>query len=234
MGRTLRSVPVWLALALAAFPACRGGGKRAPSVSFERVAIIGASVSAGFGGAPFAEVVDGAVEGDHEVLNAADTFLFRDPINKGREQVDSVLEFRPTAVLALDSLFWCVYTGAGEARRAEGLEMCLAELARIEAVVFVGDVPDMRRAATWMLPHEVVPPPEQLERFNRRIAEWVDARPQRRLVPMAAWGKPLLGDDPEMRMLMSLDGLHPNRDGVVYMLRKLAAEVEGGEALSEL
>lgn len=198
-----------------------------PTVPFERVAVIGASVSAGMGGGPIAQVIEARVDGA-EVLDAADVRTFEAPVRKLEQQVVAAVEHRPTAVVAIDALFWCGYGGGGRLAR---LRRCLDIIGRIDAPLFLGDLPDMRNAAGWMLPPPAVPTVDELRALNGAIGAWASGRDNVRIVPLSEWNQPLLDGDRELRQLMSPDGLHPNRGGLVYLLRKLAREVDGAGAL---
>src|SRR5712664_2053538 len=50
-----------------------------PALPVERIAIVGASVSAGFGGTPFGDAFTAAASGS-KVESEADVMLFRDPL----------------------------------------------------------------------------------------------------------------------------------------------------------
>ena len=203
----------------------------APTVPFTRVAVIGASVSAGMNGGPIAQILDARLDDGSEVFDAADVWTFQAPVEKLRDQVDRALAFGPTAVVAIDAVFWCAYgSGAREAR----LRRCLDILARIDAPLFLGDLPDMRNAAGWMLPPAAVPSVDELRVLNAAIAAWASGRDNVRIVPLSEWNKPLLEGDRKLKALMSADGLHPNRRGVGYLLRRLAREVDGAGALGEI
>lgn len=199
-----------------------------PTVPFTRVAVIGASVSSGMGGGPIAQVIDARIAGEHEVFDVADLWTFQAPVRKLDEQIARVVSFRPTAVIAIDALFWCAY---GQGGRGARLRRCLDLVSRIDAPLFLGDLPDMRNAAGWMLPPPAVPSTEELAALNQVITSWARGRDNVRIVPLSEWNKPLLSGDRRLKALMSPDGLHPNRAGLVYLLRKLAREIDGAGAL---
>jgi hypothetical protein len=237
MPRTAVSALALIAAGCAGDAALFGPGPGpapAPTVSFERLAIVGASVSYGMAGGPLAHIVEGRIAGAHEVASFADLYTFTGPVAKLRQQIEGALAFSPTAVLALDALFWCVYGAGPASSRVARLEACLAELSRIEAPLFVGDVPDMSRAAAWMLPPAAVPPPPELAAANDAIRRWAETRPAVRVIPLATWNQPLIDGDPKLAGLMSPDRLHPNRDGLLYILRRLAREVDGAGALGAI
>ena len=117
--------------------------------------------------------------------------------------------------------------------REENVGRGLRELERFEVPVLVGDVPDMTGAAEWMLAPEQVPPVEALGAGNERIRGWAAGRPEVVLLPLSDWTAPLRAAAPvvldetgrtgEPGRLMSRDGLHPNEEGLRYVLRKVFA-----------
>lgn len=202
------------------------------ALDFERVGVIGASMSDGFGGAPFGMIIEASTGPGTTVESLADTYFFQAPLRSGPEQIDRLRAVRPSLVVALDFLFWYVYVaGEDQAGRMARLERGLAELERLEVPVIVGDLPDMRTGEPWMISPAQVPPPEQLAAFNERIRAWGRARPTAAVVPLAAWSQPLLdggrvvltpGAEPvPAATLMNGDGLHPNREGTIYVFRRL-------------
>jgi len=206
------------------------------TLSFDRVAVLGASVSAGFGGAPVGQLLDESLSGEHQVQSVADTFFYMSPFEKGRDQVQRAAALDPTAVFALDTLFWFVYVSASAEQRLARLEHGLEQLEAFSAPLLVGDIPHMRDAHPVMIAPEAIPPPEQLARFNQRIREWARPRTNVYVIPFSDWVGPLLrgeevvitpGKPPEpSAALMTFDKLHPNEAGVRYILRKLDAAIE--------
>src|SRR6185503_11419870 len=63
-----------------------GSVARAPALPLERIAIVGASISAGFGGTPFGDAFTQAA-GRSKVDAAADAMLFRDPVGNTTKQL---------------------------------------------------------------------------------------------------------------------------------------------------
>ncbi len=207
-------------------------------IRFDRVAIVGASMSAGFGGLPFERAFDAAIHADHDILAPATTFFFRSPQATGRDHVDQAIAHDATVVVAVDILFWYAYVHGSLDARMANLERGLANLERVTAPLVVGDLPDMRTGEPWMLPPSVVPPPDQLAALNARIHDWARGRLNVHLVPLAAWSAPLTtggnvvvdpGEPPvDATTLLNVDGLHPNPRGVTYLLRNLDATLEIG------
>ena len=202
-----------------------------PALDTTRIAIVGASVSAGFGGAPFGEVFQAAAK-HSAVESAANVFLFRDPIAGSKEQIDKVLAFRATTVIAIDFLFWDLYGSRDPAWREQALAKGLAELERARASgawIVVGDIPHVVTAAEWMLPRSQVPDAQTLASANAAIEAWAK-RERVVFVPFAAWAAPLAaneqveiapGEKVPARSLVAPDGLHANALGVWFLLDKL-------------
>lgn len=207
------------------------------AVPLERIAIVGASVSAGFGGLPFVDAFQEAAPRS-VVHSEADVFLFRDPLNNTRAQIDRAIAFKPSVVVALDLLFWDVYGSRDPAWRARAVAAGLAGLERVRetgAWVVVGDVPHIVTAAEWMLSREAVPAAEDLAALNATIVAWATGRERVVLVPFASWAEPLAsGGDVELRdgskvpasTLVALDGLHANPLGVWALLDRLDHWIE--------
>ncbi len=199
--------------------------------------MVGASVSAGFGGPPFGEAFAAAAPRS-KVESYANLMLFRDPIGHSRAQIERALAFAPSALFAIDFLFWDVYGSPDPAWRDRALASALAQLERVRAAgawIVLGDVPHITTAAEWILSREHVPDRDALAGLNDRIAAWAAGRERVLRVPFAAWATPLLGDeDVELapgevvpaRSLTTIDGLHANSLGTWYLLHRLDHFIE--------
>jgi hypothetical protein len=208
----------------------------APSLPTDRIAVVGASVSAGFGGAPFGDAFAAAAP-RARVETFANVFLFRDPIPESRQQIDKAIAFKATAVIALDFLFWDLYGSRDPGWRDRALAAGLAELERARvagAWIVVGDVPHVVTAADWMLAKEQIPDVATLAAANATIRRWC-ARERVLCVPFASWAEPLAaGGDVEVapgervlaRTLVALDGLHLNALGAWAILDRLDHLIE--------
>ena len=165
-----------------------------PSSDFERVVVVGASVSAGFGlhrdlGQPavFGAVLDAAIAVPHgDVASRADLFFSHSPDGVGRLMIDSVLATRPTLVVAIDFLFWFGYGAVPDEQRLKRLERGFTLLEELECRVVVADLPDMSPATRGiMLSASQVPSPATLALLNQRVRAWVAADPKRHLIGFA-------------------------------------------------
>lgn len=221
-----------LAALLAATPtAARLGGGSTPSAVagvdaatlFNRVHIIGASASAGFGvrapvppdhsgratAMPLARIAQAARAEGGTVTGDATSLFFSSPLATGRAQVDAVVEMRakPTLVLGVDYLFWFTYGALNadraritdESQRLALLEIGLANVDRILALgvpVAVGDLPNMSAAVGRMLSKAQMPKQETLDAANARIRAWAAERPLVTVVPLAALLKQLEAGEP--------------------------------------
>jgi hypothetical protein len=206
----------------------------------DRVAVIGASVSAGFASPSLATSLRAGLPATADVLDAASVAFFRDPFANGRAAVDAARAHRPTLTLALDFLFWFAYVDAPADARLQRLDDGLALLATIPGSLAVGDLPDMRNANPRMLGPAAVPPAAELATMNARIHAWASARPATLVLPMAAWTAPLVtgaeielapGERVPAAELMFLDGLHPNGLGAWHLLRLVDETLERERAV---
>ena len=210
-------------------------GRQLPSLPLDRVAVLGASVSAGFGGAPFGDLI--AAAGPSTVESFANLFLFRDPIGETRSQVDQAIAFRATTVIALDLLFWDVYQSTDPAWRDRAITAALDELERARAAgawILVGDVPHITTASEMFIARESVPDAATLARYNAQISAW-SKRERVLLIPFASWAEPLAaggeielssGERVPASSLVGPDGLHTNPLGTWAILDRLDHFIE--------
>ena len=145
------------------------------TATLERVAVIGASASAGWGVvlpsahppkermalnrhidlADVLPVVLGSDAGD--VIDHTDTMFFASPMKVGSQEVRDAIASNPTIVIAVDFLFWYGYgeRGVSGERHTENdvmsrmalLETGIAAIERFHVPVLVGDLPDVSAAA---------------------------------------------------------------------------------------
>lgn len=198
--------------------------------------MVGASVSAGFGGAPFGDLVTAAATRS-SVESYASLFLFRDPVGDTRSQIDKAIAFRATVVIALDLLFWDVYRSTDPDWRDRAIAAALGELERARvagAWIVVGDVPHITTASEMFIAKESVPDAATLARYNEQITAWTK-RERVLLVPFASWAEPLAaGGEVELStgeripasMLVGPDGLHANPLGAWALLDRLDHFIE--------
>lgn len=212
----------------------RAASRRAQAISLERVAVLGASVSAGFGSERLGALLDRSIVGAHEVRDLADLRMFRVAGVSARRQVDAAVAFRPTLVVAVDFLFWFGYGWAsGVDERLARIDVGLAQLERLDAPLLLGDLPDMRTAANWMLPAHAIPPVAELAALNAHLRRWAAAHPRVVVVPLSEWTRQLMASGevelaPGVRApsasLMNADGLHVNRKGLLYVAHRVWRE----------
>ncbi|MBT8485187.1 MAG: hypothetical protein KJO43_06375 [Phycisphaerae bacterium] len=181
-----------------------------PSV-LQRIAVVGASATVGFGAtvpvdSSFGEMNQPITLADvvratlvrperSEVTVHGDLFFFSDPMTHGPRLMDEALATDPTLVVAIDFLFWFGYgdnaPGGGrierDADRLALLELGLAELERVACPLLIGDYPDMAAAVGLMLSAGQVPTPQTRATLNDRVREWATTRPHVRIVPLAAF-----------------------------------------------
>lgn len=175
-----------------------------------RVAVIGASASAGFGCVMHDKRADGDYTGSFRLADMvklacpqlqlvtsdmSSGFFFMSPVANGAKAAKRAKDFKPDCVVALDFLFWYGYGDdapdggpvKSEDDRIRKFELGLKELEQFDASIpmIVGDIPDMHRAVGKMLSPQQVPSPETTAKLNARLAEWAKARPNVRPFPLA-------------------------------------------------
>lgn len=194
---------------------------------FARIAIVGASVSAGFGGMPFGDAFTAAAP-HSAVQSSANVMLFKDPVGETQRQLAEATAFKPSIVIALDLLFWDVYGRNNPSALANTLAQ-LDTLRTSGTWIVIGDVPLITTASEVMLPKDLIPSTVDLAAANKTIAAWAK-KDHVVLVPLAAWTEPLrtgakvklpTGETVEAAELMAIDGLHANPLGTWYVLDKL-------------
>ncbi len=147
--------------------------------ALERVAVIGASVSAGFrvqhpetrARLSLADFLDRMLVGEHELHDLADEIFGFDPPLTGKIMAKNARKRDPQLVVAVDFLFWFLHGNArDEAGRLEKLETGLDLLASFDCPVLVGLIPLM--AESRSLARRGLPAPETLDTANKRIRAW--------------------------------------------------------------
>ncbi len=222
------------AVATAAMALRRVSEGRAEIVG-RRVAVIGASLSAGVGAKPLAVLLKRGLPSQTVVVDCADALTFERPASKTLEQIRRAQAKRADVILALDTLFWFAYHNRSpEAKRAY-LERGLKVLERVGVVLLLGDLPDMRGASEILIPPSNVPSAQVLGAMNRRIRQWASKRLHVHVLPFSAWARPLLSKGrirpvphgPSIRASDALltDGLHPNGKGTLYLLHRIFGEI---------
>jgi hypothetical protein len=217
---------------LATPPAVKG------AALLERVVVIGASLSAGYGlgkdgkGADLdlARVIEAGLLARHgAILDASSELTFLDAPGAATAVAGKLAKADPTLVVALDYVFWFGYGArwGGEKERLDALELGLKPLADLRCPILLGDFADMRSAVTSkapVLPAKAVPEPETLVKLNARLSAWAKEHPNVILVPVSKMMLALNAHE-EVRVgpnlwradavggLLQVDGLHPTLEG---------------------
>src|SRR5262245_51148811 len=133
----------------------------------ERVVVIGASMSAGFGTAhPFADALDASLRAPHrQVATFASELFFTEPLVRGRQEIAAAQDAEATLVVGIDFLFWFGYGAQDadgraidrEAQRLELLEKGLGYLSELDCPLVLADFPDMTASLGKMLAPEQMP-----------------------------------------------------------------------------
>jgi hypothetical protein len=223
MRHALRTLAFTLIFAAPAFaqvaPAPASPAASAPAATKKslRVAVIGASASAGFGCVMREKRADGdyalgfrlidmiriaCPELELVTTDMSSGFFFLSPVRNGATAAKRAVDFKPDCVVALDFLFWYCYGDdapqggrlADEGERLAKLELGLKELEKFEVPVLVGDLPDMSPAVGKMLSRAQMPAKDSLAKANARFAEWAKGRANVRVLPLADMQRQLMTD----------------------------------------
>ena len=170
----------------------------------QRVAIIGASASAGFG-----VVVEQAEPGKDQyaktMMNMQDLFMAADdpadmvyldlashlffsrPRSFARSTVDRLLAWQPDVVFGVDFLFWFVFGTMPEEKRMESLEVGLGMLDQLASQgipMVIGEVPDLEGTDSFVISSRQIPARKTVVEANKRINEWANQRKSVAVVPL--------------------------------------------------
>lgn len=216
-----------------------------PTNTLERVVILGASLSAGFGAQrTFVDVFQASLRMPPErpVLGLGDMLFFTSPRSIGEDQIGAALDQEPTLVVAIDFLFWFGYGSTDakggaiidESQRLELLEQGLELLAELECPLVLGDFPDMSAAVGTMLGREQMPALSTLPLLSRRVREWAAGRPATIVLALSELVTKL-GSKEEIQIgrhtfaagtpLLQGDHLHPTLQGLIAMAQLTCDEL---------
>lgn len=238
------------------------------STLFDRVTVIGASASDGFGvvirsdctepeqseqaaAVDLADILLAACpDGSCVIHSYATNWVFTNPPEICKGQVERALKNDPTLILAIDFLFWHAYGAlnrnsealTSEDQRLDLLELGLSRLDEFTdkgIPLVVGDLPDMQEAIGKIISAHQVPKPETLLKLNARIAEWVATKQKVILMPLSTLVEKLRSDQPievngktwssaTLGALLQRDRLHPTLNGSIAMV---AATLDAARAL---
>jgi len=213
----------------------------ATNSAWQRIFLIGASVTAGFtesepfGGPNTARYrlnryVDAALAVPHQpARNLASAFVFLQPEPASRKQIDEALKAQPTLVLGLDFLFWfCYGDGSTDDARLQRFNEGLKLLESFKCPLVLGDLPDASAAVNRQLTAEQIPSPRALAAANRRLKEWAATRRQVTILPLSVIMRSVLANR-AVRVhghtlpagttvgLLQEDRLHPSAAGAAFL-----------------
>lgn len=211
--QTLAMLAPLLVAALAIAPTRVDGTSPAvaPVPALQQIAVIGASVSAGIGLDPtanafageksklqLAQIVDASILAPHAApFNGADFNFFSSPEPIAKRSAASAKAAKPSALVAIDYLFWLGYGPGSDAKRADRVDAGLKLLESFTCPVLVGDLPDFHGAGTnpMYLPPSSIPPAEAIAAMNKRIYAWAKEHKNVVMVPMGEMLRKVIVDE---------------------------------------
>ena len=160
------------------------------SKTLERVAVTGASVTAGwglktppikgdFGGYPInlKHIIDAMILTPHEeVAYFGEPMFFAEPVVHGKELIERITAYDPTLIIAVDYLFWFAYGDvglSGEEFRIKKFNEGLSCLENVKSDLLIGNIPDVHKAIGRVLSASHVPTVETIQKMNRMLNLWV-------------------------------------------------------------
>ncbi|MBI5434637.1 MAG: hypothetical protein HZA52_17530 [Planctomycetes bacterium] len=205
-----------------------------------KVAIVGASVSAGFGLDPSADpmlgekskvtlarIVDASILGAHATpVDQSDLMFFTAAKASAKRAVKNAAAAKPSMLVALDYVFWLGYGDGDPKQRLDRLADGLKALESVRCPVLLGDFPDFNGTTVdpMMLPPNSIPSKETVAKLNAACRAWAQGRDNVIVVPVSELFRKLaageaievggnaLGADARAR-LMQRDGLHTTLEG---------------------
>ncbi|MCO6439252.1 MAG: SGNH/GDSL hydrolase family protein [Phycisphaerae bacterium] len=203
------------------------------------IAVVGASVSAGYGlpaesSTTLAEVV-GAYVG-HRVQDFSTAAMFLDPAGCRVRQLGQVADAAPALVIGADFLFWDAYgdaQGEGETNLTlldsalNELDMLLKRFGKRAPTFLLGDIPDVGPQSG--LDRRFIPTKETLRLANDRIREFAETHPRVQIIPVARvyavaqspTGRLSIGghtwEGSQLSELFLPDALHLSREGLIVI-----------------
>lgn len=210
----------------------------------EKIAVLGASVSAGMGLDPdadpfagaeskvrLANVIEASIVGAHQPpVDESTLMFFTAPEPTAKRTVKDALAAKPTMVVALDYLFWFGYGLGDDAKRLARLEAGLKTLETFKCPLLLGDFADFNGANVhpMMLSPKAIPSAATLEKLNERLAAWAKERANVVVVPVKDVFAKLRADElvevlgnrfekGATKKLMQADGLHTTIEGTAAL-----------------
>lgn len=237
------------------FPPVSRDAADTDATALERVVVIGASLSDGFQiEAKLHDVIEVMIQPEHEpIVNGADSFVFANPVEFSKKQIELARATDPTLLVALDFLFWFGYGTldpklgrlAFKDERLQLLERGLSFLDEFDCPIVVGDFPNMAAAVGGgMLSPSQLPDPESLEALNARLRDWAAANANVVLIPLARVVEDVLEKEPFRvgrhrwpadcvdRMLLP-DMLHPTIEGLAAIAHLIGVNLVDRELVPE-
>jgi hypothetical protein len=227
-------------------------------ITLERVAVTGASVTAGwglqtppikgdFGGYPInlKHIVDAMILAPHEeVAYFGEQMFFTRPVVYGSKLIEEITEYDPTLIVAVDYLFWFAYGNvgiAGEKYRINKFKEGLSILENIQSHLIIGNIPDVRKAIGKVLSASQVPTVETIRKMNNMLRSWALLHPNVKVLNVYELYKALLDDATlttssytwpagSQEKLLQKDMLHTTFEGTVAA-SLVVADIIGLEGL---
>ena len=216
----------------------KSGGDEAKSkaAASRHIGVLGASLSAGFGSEMrLVQALQAVTTRRHRFTDGADMMTFQGPYEVSEKAIAKVMAAKPEVVVALDYLFWFMYSRlqGGTARVAE-LDRALKLLEKIDVPVFLGMIPRITDAGR-MIRAAQIPSQDELTLMTERVRAWAKDRPKVKLMSSDEWLRGLrtaaevevLGEKRKFtkKEILLDDNLHLAPTGIVVAAGLVAKEL---------
>ncbi len=186
-----RFITFWIAILIVVFAGCTKTPKTTKTSILDRVAVTGASVTAGHGlstppikgdlGAypvNMKHIMEGIITAPHDdVEYFGELMFFLNPRAHAKKFVKEINDYEPTLLIAVDFLFWFGHGTPPQdvnvaTYRMKKMHFALDLLDQLNCKIIVGNLPNIQSAIGKILSKRQVPTPELLVQLNERIEEW--------------------------------------------------------------
>ena len=215
--------------------------KTADKSPWQRIVMIGASVTAGFTAAEplggpntphydLSRYVDAALTVPHKpVQNLGNAFFFFQSNVFAQQQLTRALTNNPTLIIGVDFLFWfCYGEGSTDEERLQRFDQGLKLLEKVDCPLVVGDIPDASAAVNGMLRPDQMPSLKAIAAANLRLKEWAGSRRHVVILGLSEFMRNVMANraitirdytlpDGKTRILVQDDNLHSSPPGCAVL-----------------
>ncbi len=232
-AKTVIFLVVWLILAIvASLPSLATDPKQLstqePESETLHIAVIGASVSAGYGlDVRLSEVLDAAIGDRKTITDLSSALLFLNPLGYANEVGQKLKKDAPSVVIGIDFLFWFAYGEKDFNTRKKDLQQALRLLEKLKCYIVVGDLPKFSESENIVLGSNAIPSDEELRVLNRIIQRWGKKNKKVTIFPLCSIVESIKKGEPieingvrktyRQEQIFQPDGVHATQMGLISL-----------------